>query len=160
MRKLFLTVAVLFTASVVVQLYFAAVGVFSDPEDELFAWHGANGRIVLPILALLLIVSAALARAGKRTIWLSVLPLVLILFQTVLFILTAVVFGLDESSWPSLPLGATLMLSLHAVNGTAILLLGVLLVVRARRLVREGVPAKIESAASETEDAQAAVPSA
>ena len=160
MRKLFLTVAVLFTASVVVQLYFAAVGVFSDPEDELFAWHGANGRIVLPILALLLIVSAALARAGKRTIWLSVLPLVLILFQTVLFILTAVVFGLDESSWPSLPLGATLMLSLHAVNGTAILLLGVLLVVRARRLVREGALAKTESIASETEDAPAAVPSA
>jgi carbon starvation protein CstA len=160
MRKLFLTVAVLFTASVVVQLYFAAVGVFSDPEDELFAWHGANGRIVLPILALLLIVSAALARAGKRTIWLSVLPLVLILFQTVLFILTAVVFGLDESSWPSPPLGATLMLSLHAVNGTAILLLGVLLVVRARRLVREGALAKTESIASETEDAPAAVLSA
>jgi len=160
MRKLFLTVAVLFTASVVVQLYFAAVGVFSDPEDELFAWHGANGRIVLPILALLLIVSAALARAGRRTIWLSVLPLVLILFQTVLFILTAVVFGLDESSWPSPPLGATLMLSLHAVNGTAILLLGVLLVVRARRLVREGALAKTESIASETEDAPAAVLSA
>jgi hypothetical protein len=93
----FLTVAVLFTAAVVVQLYLAAVGVFSNPEDELFSWHGTNGRIVLPILAIVLIVSAALARAGRRTIWLSVLPLVLILFQTVLFILTAMGFGLDES---------------------------------------------------------------
>jgi carbon starvation protein CstA len=147
MRKLFLTVAVLFTAAVVLQLYFAAVGVFSNPEDELFSWHGTNGRIVLPILAILLIVSAALARAGKRTIWLSALPLVLLLFQTVLFILTDVIFVFDEHTAP--PLGATLFLSLHAVNGTAILLLGVLLVVRARRLVREGAPAKLETTGSD-----------
>jgi carbon starvation protein CstA len=158
MRKLFLTIAVLFTASVVVQLYLAAVGVFSDPEDDLFAWHGANGRIVLPILALLLIVTAALARAGKRTIWLSVLPLVLILFQTVLFIITGLIFGLDESTPPSLP--ATLILSLHAVNGTAILLLGVLLIVRARRLVREGAPAKIDTPVSDADEASVGAPSA
>lgn len=160
MRKLFLTIAVLFTASVVVQLYLAAVGVFSNPEDELFAWHGANGRIVLPILALLLIVTAALARAGRRTIWLSVLTVVLLLFQTVLFILTGVIFGLDESNWGSPPLGATLMLSLHAVNGTAILLLGVLLIVRARRLVRDGAPVKPVIPASESDEAPAVAPGA
>ncbi|WP_139417682.1 DUF6220 domain-containing protein [Agromyces laixinhei] len=141
MRKLFQIVAWLFTAAVVLQLYFAAVGVFSNPEDELFAWHGTNGRIVLPILAILLIVSAALARAGKRTIWLSVLPLVLILFQTVLFILTGVIFGLEGPGEP-VPLSATLFLSLHGVIGTAVLLLGVLMIVRAHRLVREGAPAK------------------
>ena len=157
MRKLFLTVAVLFTAAVVLQLYFAAVGVFSNPEDELFSWHGTNGRIVLPILAILLIVSAALARAGRRTILLSVVPLVLILFQTVLFILTAVIFGLDESSHAAPPLGATLVLGLHAVNGTAILLLGVLLVVRARRLVREDAPAKIDAPVSDADEAPAPV---
>jgi carbon starvation protein CstA len=155
MRKLFLTVAVLFTAAVVLQLYFAAVGVFSNPEDELFSWHGTNGRIVLPILAILLIISAALARAGKRTIWLSVLPLVLILFQTVLFILTGAIFGLDEHTAP--PLGATLLLSLHAVNGTAILLLGVLFIVRARRLVREGAPAKLDTPVSDADEAPATV---
>lgn len=160
MRKLFMTVAVLFTAAVILQLYFAAVGVFSNPEDELFSWHGTNGRIVLPILAILLIVSAALARAGKRTIWLSVLPLVLILFQTVLFILTGVIFGLDESSHAAPPLGATLVLGLHAVNGTAILLLGVLLVVRARRLVRDGAPAKADTPAPTADEAPAAMPNA
>jgi tellurite resistance protein TehA-like permease len=158
MRKLFLTVAVLFTAAVVLQLYFAAVGVFSDPEDELFSWHGTNGRIVLPILALLLILTAALARAGRRTIWLSVLTVVLLLFQSVLFILTGVIFGLDEHTSP--PLGATLMLSLHALNGTAILLLGVLLIVRARRLVRDGAPGKPVTPASEADEAPAGVPSA
>ena len=158
MRKLFLTVAWLFTAAVVLQLYFAAVGVFSNPEDELFSWHGTNGRIVLPLLALLLIVTAALARAGKRTIWLSVLPLVLIIFQTVLFILTGVIFGLDESDHAAPPLGATLMLGLHAVNGTAILLLGVLLIVRARRLVREGTPVK--SVEPDVDETPAPVPGA
>ncbi|MRG60965.1 hypothetical protein GE115_13975 [Agromyces sp. CFH 90414] len=162
MRKVFLVVTVLFTASVVLQLYFAAVGVFSNPEDELFAWHGTNGRIVLPLLALLMIVAAALAKAGKRTIWLSVLPLVLILFQTVLFILTGVIFGLDESSHADPPLAATLFLSLHAVNGAAILLVGVLLVVRARRLVRDGAPAKpagpVDAAPAAGDEA--AVPSA
>ncbi len=159
MRKLFLTIAVLFTAAVIVQLYLAAVGVFSNPEDELFSWHGTNGRIVLPLLAILLIVSAALARAGKRTIWLSVLPLVLILFQTVLFILTGVIFGVDEASHAAPPLGATLFLSLHGVNGAAILLLGVLLVVRARRLVRDGAPAGRAAADSEADDASATVAS-
>ena len=158
MRKLFLTIAVLFTAAVVLQLYFAAVGVFSNPEDELFSWHGTNGRIVLPILAILLIVSAALARAGRRTIWLSVLPLVLILFQTVLFIITGAIFGLGPDSHASPPLAATLILSLHAVNGTAILLLGVLLVVRARRLVREGPPAKTGTPVAEADEASAAAP--
>ncbi|BDZ55912.1 DUF6220 domain-containing protein [Agromyces marinus] len=158
MRKLFLVISVLFTASVVVQLYLAAVGVFSNPEDELFAWHGTNGRIVLPILAILLIVSAALARAGKRTIWLSVLPLVLILFQTVLFILGGVIFGLEEADHASPPLGATLFISLHAVNGTAILLLGVLMIVKARRLDREGTPGA--DAARTADDEQPAVPAA
>jgi carbon starvation protein CstA len=157
MRKLFLTVAVLFTAAVILQLYFAAVGVFSNPEDELFSWHGTNGRIVLPILAILLIVSAALARAGKRTIWLSVLPLVLILFQTVLFIVTGAIFGLGPESHASPPLAATLILSLHAVNGAAILLLGVLFVVRARRLVREGAPAKLGTPVSDADEAPATV---
>lgn len=140
MRKVFLVVTILFTAAVVLQLYLAAVGVFSDPEDELFAWHGTNGRIVLPILALLLIITAALARAGKRTIWLSVLPFVLLIVQTLLFILTGVIFGLDESSHAAPPLGATLFLSLHGLNGAAILLVGVLLVNRARKLVKEGRP--------------------
>jgi len=70
---------------------------------------------------------------------------------------TGVIFGLDESSHADPPLAATLFLGLHAVNGAAILLLGVLLVVRARRLVRQGTPTKPAVAA---DDAPAPVPSA
>ncbi|WP_022890644.1 DUF6220 domain-containing protein [Agromyces italicus] len=140
MRKLYLTVTVLFTAGVMLQLYLAAVGVFSDPEDELFAIHGTNGRIVLPILALLLIITAALAKAGKRTVWLSALPLILLVVQTLLFILTGVVFGLGPDDHTAPPLGATLMVSLHGLNGAIILIAAIVLVGRARRLVREGRP--------------------
>lgn len=155
MRKLFLVVTVLFAASVVAQLYLAAVGVFSDPEDELFAWHGTNGRIVLPILALLTILTAALARAGKRTIWLAVLPLGLLIVQTLLFILTGVLFGLGPESHAEPPLGATLFLALHGVNGAAILLTSVALVVRARKLVRQGPPAPRSSDDADASGAEA-----
>lgn len=140
MRKLYLTVTILFTAGVMLQLYLAAVGVFSDPEDELFAIHGTTGRIVLPILALLLIITAALAKAGKRTVWLSALPLILLIVQTLLFILTGVIFGLGPDDHTAPPLGATLMVSLHGLNGAIILITAIVLVGRARKLVREGRP--------------------
>lgn len=103
--------------------------------------HGVNGRIVLPVLAVLMIVAAALARAGRRTIWLAVLPLGLLIVQTLLFILTGVLFGLDESSHAAPPLGATLFNSLHGVNGAAILIASIALVLRSRRVLREGPPA-------------------
>ena len=122
MRKLYFAVTVLLTAAVVLQLYLAAVGVFSDPEDELFSWHGMNGRVVLPILALLTIITAALARTGKRTIWLSAIPLGLIILQTLIFIFGGVIFGLGPDDHAAPPLGATLFIWLHGLNGAAILL--------------------------------------
>ncbi|SDT07539.1 DUF6220 domain-containing protein [Microterricola viridarii] len=127
MRTLYAVVATLLTASVMLQLYFAAVGVFSNPDDELFAIHGTNGRMVLPLLALLTLICAAIARLGKRMVWLSALPLVLILLQTVIFILTGVIFGVGPDSHASPPLAATLFVSLHALNGLAIVLLSLYL---------------------------------
>ncbi|MFF2494789.1 DUF6220 domain-containing protein [Agromyces sp. NPDC058064] len=158
MRKLYLTVTILFAAGVMLQLYLAAVGVFSDPEDELFAIHGTTGRIVLPILALLLIITAALAKAGRRTIWLSALPLVLLVVQTLLFVLTGALFGLGPDDHTAPPLGATLMVSLHGLNGAIILVTAIVLVGRARKLVREGRPAS--PAVDGGADASAQVPSA
>lgn len=133
MRKIFAVVAILLTASLVLQIYLAAVGVFSRPEDELFALHGTNGRIVLPILALLTILAAAFARTGRRTVWLSVLPLALILFQTVLFILTGALFSVTEES-TEIPLGATLVLSLHGLIGLTALWIASILARRSWRL--------------------------
>ena len=65
----FVVVSTLLAAATVLQLYLAGVGVFSDPTDGLFAVHGWNGRIVLPLLVLLTILFAALAKAGKRTVY-------------------------------------------------------------------------------------------
>lgn len=133
MRKVFAVVATLLTVDVVLQFYFAAMGVFSAPEDELFAIHGTNGRVIVALLALLTLVAALLARPGKNTIWLSVLPLVLVLFQTVLFIITSSIFSVSEES-AEIPIGATIMLGFHGLNGVAILWISAVLTRRAWRL--------------------------
>ena len=142
MRKAFAIITLLFVLSCVLQFYFAAMGVFSKPEDELFAIHGMNGAIFLRLLAVLMVVFAALAKAGKRTVWLSVIALVLVLFQTVLFILTGVLFGTGPES-DTVPIGATILLSLHGLNGVIILLLGLAVLRRAWTLgfPRRGVGA-------------------
>jgi hypothetical protein len=119
-RKVFSIVSILAVAAVVLQFYFAGMGVFSVPEDELFAVHGMSGRIVLPVIFLLSLITAAIARAGKRTIWMTVIAILLLALQTILFILTGAIFGVGPES-AEIPLAATLMVSLHVVNGLAIL---------------------------------------
>lgn len=137
MRKIFLVISVLVVVGVVMQFYFAAVGVFSDPDDELFSIHGTNGRIVLPLLMILSIVFAALARAGKRTVWLTVIAFGLLLFQTILFILAGVLTG-SEPPPGEVTTAGTIMLGFHALNGLAILGVSGTVVTRARALVSEG----------------------
>jgi hypothetical protein len=134
MRKVFAVVAVLFAVSLVIQLYLAGIGVFSKESDDLFAIHAFNGQVVLRLLALLTLISAALARAGKTTIWLSAVALFLVLFQTVLFILAGVFFGVSPDSHAAPPLGATILLALHPVIGVAVLAIGGILVRRATQL--------------------------
>ena len=60
MRKAFLTINALLTLALVAQLYLAALGHFSEPEKELFSFHGTNGRIIIPILLILWIVFGCL----------------------------------------------------------------------------------------------------
>ena len=122
MRKVFSIVTILVVIAVVLQFYFAGMGVFSVPEEGLFGIHRAAGRIVLPILFLLSLITAAIARAGKRTIWLTVIAILLLALQTVIFILTGVIFNVGPES-PQIPLAATMTVSLHALNGVAILVL-------------------------------------
>ncbi|MFD6091626.1 DUF6220 domain-containing protein [Oerskovia sp. NPDC060338] len=146
MRKTFLVISVLVVVAVVMQFYFAAVGVFSDPDDELFAIHGTSGRIVLPLLMILSIVFAALAKAGRRTVWLAVLGFGLLLFQTILFILTGVLTG-SEPPPGEITTAGTVMLGFHALNGLAILGVTGTVASRARALVMEG---RVPSPASTT----------
>lgn len=140
LRLVFLVVTILLVIDAAVQLYLAAVGAFSHDTEEGFSWHGTNGRLVLPILVLLTIVFAALARAGKRTIWLSVAQIGLLAFQTLIFILTGVIFGIGPDT-PQPPLAAVLLVSLHAVGGLAMIWVAWLLARRAAELRGAAEPA-------------------
>lgn len=159
MRKVFFVVSILAVASVVLQFYFAGLGVFSHPEDELFIVHAMNGRMVLPILFLLSIITAAIARAGKKTIWLTVLAFGLLILQTLIFIITGLIFGVGPES-AEIPLAATMTVSLHALNGVAILFVTGLIIRRAFVLAFR--TPKREKPAVVTEDAatDAAAPDA
>ena len=133
----FAVVATMLATATVVQLYLAGMGVFSDPTDRLFAIHGWNGRVVLPLLVLLTILFAVLAKAGKRTIWMTVIMLGLLILQTLIFVITGLIFSIGPET-PHPPLAATLLLSLHPINGLAILFLSGVLTQRAWRLARHG----------------------
>ena len=140
MRKVFSIVSILAVLAVVLQFYFAGVGHFSIPEEGLFGIHGNNGRIVLPVLFILSLITAAIAHAGKGTIWLTVVAILLLAFQTVLFILTGAIFNVGPES-AEVPLGASLMLGLHAVNGVAILVITGIVARRAWVLAWRPTPA-------------------
>lgn len=135
LRLVFLVVTILLVVDSIVQLYLAGVGAFSHDPEEGFSWHGTNGRIVLPILVLLTILFAALARAGKRTIWLSVALFGLLVFQTLVFILTGLIFAVGPDT-PNPPIAAVLMVSLHAVGGLAMIWVASLVTRSAAALTR------------------------
>ena len=134
MRKAFAVIAILFLVAVVAQFYFGGVGHFSSEENGLWAMHGENGRIVLRVLAVLLVIAAALAKAGKRAIWMSVIALLLVLFQTVLFILGGAIWGLGPENHDNIPVAASFMLGLHVLVGVAVLGMSISVMTIARNL--------------------------
>jgi hypothetical protein len=135
MRKVYVFLTGLLLISVVVQFYFAAFGVFTAPaNDSQFILHTTNGRIVLPLLCLLCIVAAALARAPGRLIGFTAIPFGLLALQTVLFL----VAGLTGSSDEKTTVAGQLILGLHAVNGLCILGASIMVFLRARRFARGG----------------------
>ncbi|MDJ1370501.1 DUF6220 domain-containing protein [Gulosibacter molinativorax] len=142
MRKVFFVLSILVLIGVGLQYYMAGVGFFSEGQQG-FALHGTVGRIVLPVLFILLIIAAAVSRAGKSTIWLTVLMLVLLIMQTLIFILTGAIFGVDENS-TSAPVAAYFTVGLHALNPMFILWVGTVVMLRARKLAF-GAPAKKEA---------------
>ena len=137
MRRVFVVVASLLVVAEVIQFYFAAFGVFQSPAPEdAFLLHQINGRMVLPLLCLLVIVAAALARAPGRLIGFSAIPFGLLLLQIVLFLLA----GLTGSTPEKTNLAGTIILGLHAVNGLCILGVTIMLVRRASRFAAAARP--------------------
>jgi prepilin signal peptidase PulO-like enzyme (type II secretory pathway) len=128
-RKVYFVITVLLLISVVVQFYFAALGVFGPEDADLFVFHSINGQYVLPGLALLAVIFAALSRAGVRTVLLSALPILLVAVQILLFILAGALTGGSEEN-PTV--AGAIILGLHAINALAILGVIITLVRRAR----------------------------
>ena len=119
MRRIYVILVGLLLASGGLQFYFAAVGAFTKPQTEdSFALHVINGRVVFPILAILATIAAALAKAPGKLIGLTLVPLGLLIVQTLIIVLGNVIGGATEQR--STPV-AVAILGLHAVNGMVIM---------------------------------------
>lgn len=138
MRKVYFVTTVLLFVSVIIQFYFAAMGMFGPVDRSLFVFHSINGQAVLPALSLLAVLFGALARAGVRTVLLTALPIPLIALQIVLFILAEAITGTSPAN-PTV--SGAVILGLHAVNGLAILFVIFVVMRRARARAFPGVTA-------------------
>jgi hypothetical protein len=114
MRKALVIVSAVLLASFVLQFVFAAVGAFTKPAgDGAYALHSVNGMAVIPVLTLLTILFAVLAKAPGRLVGLAVLPLGLVVLQALIAMLAN---AFTDAAGASTPLGLTIA-GLHAVNG-------------------------------------------
>jgi hypothetical protein len=147
MRKVHFVLSALVLAAVVLQFYLAGVGVFSMPEDELFGLHTMSGRVVVPILLLLNVVAAALARG--RTVRYALGLVGLLALQTVIFVIAIVTTGSNPFEDTPISTAGTVILSFHALNGLVILGVAVLLVRKAYALAFPGRAAVAEAEAPE-----------
>jgi hypothetical protein len=150
MRKAFVVVTTLLLIAFALQFVFAAVGAFTKPAgDGAYALHSVNGMGVIPVLTLLTILFAVLAKAPGRLVGLAVVPLGLVVLQALIAMLAN---GSTDVAGASTPFGLTIG-GLHAVNGIVAVHVVVGVVRGARRLglpapadatpvtVREGEPA-------------------
>ena len=114
MRKAFVITSGVLLAAFALQFVFAAVGAFTKPSaDGAYRLHSITGMAVIPVLTLLTILFAALAKAPGRLVALSALPLGLVILQ---MLLAGLANGLTDDAGDSTPLGLTVG-GLHAVNG-------------------------------------------
>jgi hypothetical protein len=115
MRKVYAGLCALLLLAILVQFYFAAVGAFAKPQrDDSFALHDLTGMMIIPLLSILAIIAAAVARAPGRQIGLTAAPLGLVVVQ-VLIVTIGRALGTDGGDTTT-PV-ALAILGLHAVNG-------------------------------------------
>ncbi|MGW5684561.1 DUF6220 domain-containing protein [Nonomuraea sp. NPDC003754] len=125
MRKVLVVCTVVQLALVVLQFYLATYGAFetprpADPDAAAINWHVANGFIVIPAVALITTIIAAIARAPGKVIAAGAAPIVLVAVQMfVLFPLAELAGATMDRTTPA----SLFVLGFHAVVG--VLLLGV-----------------------------------
>jgi hypothetical protein len=155
MRKAFLTINALLTLSLIAQLYLAALGVFSEPEDELFRFHAMNGRFILPVLLILWIVFGFIARIGRRNIGLTFLGLLLLALQSAYFIIAGAL-GATPPPNGSTPGATAYILALHGLGGTLLLLLTIWVFFRVRAMGQVARPSVEPATADESQQSATA----
>ncbi|WP_446215688.1 DUF6220 domain-containing protein [Micromonospora sp. IBHARD004] len=133
MRKAFVIVSTLLLVSFVLQFLFAAVGAFTKPAgDGAYALHSINGMAIIPVLTLLTILLAVLAKAPGRLVGLAVLPLGLVVVQA---LVAALANGSTDAAGASTPFGLTIA-GLHALIGIVAVHVVVSVSQAARKLAR------------------------
>jgi hypothetical protein len=155
MARVYVWLAGLLLVAVIAQFYFAGVGIFTfpgSPKDEVpkeeFALHSVNGLFVIPLLALLAVIVAALARAPGRLIAQTSALIVLPWMQIVIFAVNHAIFGEIADAHP----GARWFVSLHVINALLIMSTSIIVlrqsVALRRRVTGGGGAAGVESGAA------------
>ncbi len=135
MRRSFVVVSALSLLAFALQFVFAAVGAFTKPaDDDAYVLHSLTGMAVIPLLTLLTVLFAALARAPGRVIGLSVLPLGLVILQA---LIAGLAKGFTDAAGASTPVSLTIG-GLHAVNGIIAVHVAAAVAKAARELARPG----------------------
>jgi hypothetical protein len=131
MRKAFVIVSSVLLVAFVFQFVFAAVGAFTKPADDDVYWlHSTTGMAIIPILTLLTILLAALAKAPGRVIGLAAVPFGLVVLQA---LLAGLANGFTDEAGASTAAGLVIG-GLHAVNGIVAVHVAVGVARAARRL--------------------------
>ena len=84
LRWIHVLAAIAFVAAIVVQVFLAGAALLQLGGDGDFATHIDFGYTLVGLAALAVVVTAALARVGRRRIGISALLLVLYIVQTIL----------------------------------------------------------------------------
>lgn len=131
MRKALVIVSGVLLAAFALQFVFAAVGAFTKPAgDDAFWLHSFNGMAVIPLLTILTILFAALARAPGRLIGLSALTFGLVILQPLIAMLAN---AFTDASGASTVL-SLVVAGLHAVNAIIVVHVVVMIMRGARQL--------------------------
>jgi Family of unknown function (DUF6220) len=143
MRKAFVISGSALLAAFAMQFVFAAVGAFTKPAggDGSYRLHSITGMAVIPLLTLLTVLFAALARAPGKLIGLAALPLGLVALQA---LLAALANGLTDESGQTTTAGL-IVGGLHALNGIVAVHI-VVAVLRGARKLSDPVPDLVETA--------------
>lgn len=123
MRKVLVWFTIIQLALVLLQFYLATFGAFERPvpavgsEDAAIGWHAMNGFTVMPLVSLITVIVAAIARAPGRVTLYCAAPLVAMLLQLGLFELAALT-GASETKTGTAGL---VILGFHAIVGVVML---------------------------------------